>query len=202
MSACKKNCSCNRCKSHRKPCGVVPVSKALKGIDVCQIPKCDCSGRMIIPVSGFTVSICPNCTLQGSSVSIEFLSATFNSTVVNLPQCISIDTGTILQVTGFGTIIDGSSIAQVTFMLQLFDSFVGVDELEFSASGLDQNGNPFTATAVVTGPEVLMVNFCSSCHSSSRKMIHNTVKSQKPQEEFNKGKLVMTLNGQIEEKEL
>lgn len=33
MSACKKNCSCSR----SKPCGV-PVSKVLKGIDVCQIP--------------------------------------------------------------------------------------------------------------------------------------------------------------------
>ncbi|MGY3187278.1 hypothetical protein [Lysinibacillus sp. TE18511] len=33
MNSCKKNCSCNCCK----PCGVVPVSRALKAVDASQV---------------------------------------------------------------------------------------------------------------------------------------------------------------------
>ena len=103
LTKCKNNCSCCDCIIHCKPCDVLPVSKVLKGIDVCQILKCDCSGRVNIqnPDLEFTANICPHCNLQGSSVSTAFLGITFNSTTVNPPRCISTESRTTLQVTWF-----------------------------------------------------------------------------------------------------
>ena len=181
------------------------MSKPLKGIDVCQIPKCDCSGRVNFqdPNLKFTANICPNCSLQGSSVSTEFSGATFNSTIVNLPQCLSTDGGTILNVTGFGTIIDGPLIVQGTFMFQLLESLVGDNRLYFTASGMDGNGVTISISAFpILVDEDLMINFCNSCNSSFLGMTKKTSKSHKLREEISKGTLMIIKNGQIEVKEL
>ena len=196
MSLCNKNCSCSCCTPYR-----VPVSKALKAIDVCQLsPKeCDCSGsvNIKIPDFEFIANICPHCNLQGSSIS----SNSFNSTVVNSPQCVPSDTGTILNVTGFGTLIFSQPV-QRTFMLQLFKKTVGDNLLNFTASGFDQNGGFYTLSISATAPnEFFMINSCNSCHSSFLGMTNITSKSHKLQAELYKGEIVIMKNGQIEVKE-
>ncbi|MFJ7953633.1 hypothetical protein ACIQZG_19195 [Lysinibacillus sp. NPDC096418] len=205
LSSGKKNYSSCRCKSRLKPCDVVPVSKVLKAIDVCEIPKCDCSGSVNLQTadSKVIVNICPNCILQDSLVSIGFLNTTFNSTVVNLPQCISTDAGTILQVTGFGIITFDLLVAQGAFMLQLLENFVGDDQLLFSASGFDQGGNSITISSSQTVPdEALLVSFCTSGCSPCQGIKNKTSKPFKLGKEINKGSLVIIKNGEIEVKEL
>ena len=116
---------------------------------------------MNFPGFGFA-NICPDCNLQGSSVSNDIFGA-FNSTFVNSSQCISTNRGTVLNVTGFGTLINGPSIVQGTFMLQLLETLVGDDEVIFSVSGFDQNGIGFAGLAILTVPdEDIMINFCNS----------------------------------------
>lgn len=203
MCSCKKNCSCNLCKNRLKPCGVIPVSKAIKAIDVCEIPKCDCSGRVnyTVPEVEFIANICPNCNLQGSFVSTELLGIAFNSTLVSPPQCISTNVGTILNVTGFGT-IKNVQTAQGTFTLQLLQNFVGDNVLQFNAAGFDQNGIDYLISLNISLPDdFFIISFCNSCHSSSSGMLNKTSKSHNLRENLIKGKITIMRNGHIEVKE-
>ena len=156
----------------------------------------------------FIANICPNCNLQGSFVSWVLplsVVVSFTSKFVNLPQCISTDDGTILNVQGLGTIIFHSLIVQGTFGLNLLETPVGDDALAFSFSGFDQNGNPFPATITLTGvpDDEIMVNFCNSCSCpQSASMAANANSTSNNTREELKGKIVITQNGQVEVKEL
>ena len=168
MSSCNKNCSCNRCKSRLKPRGVVPVSKAIKAIDVCQIPpkECDCSGMLNYRTVNFvvTANICPNCNLQDSSFSFELLDPnglTINSTILNVPRCNIIENGTVLEVTGFGTLEQNQIIFPINFTLSLIKKLVGSDEIHVVYSYVVQDGTPL-AFQFITAVEGLSINFCTS----------------------------------------
>lgn len=204
LSSYKKNYASNCCNSRLKPCGVVPVSKVLKAIDICDIPKCDCAGSVNFQPGNekYIANICPNCTLQGSFVSTAFLTSTFNSTFVNLPQCITTNKGTILQVTGFGTLTFDELIAQGTFMLQLVENLTGDDQLIFSAFGFDQDGNSISLSNGQFVPdENLTVSFCNSCCSPCQRMTNNTSAPFNFGKEINKGFLMVIKNGEIVVKE-
>ena len=123
--------------------------------------------------------------------------------MVNPPQCISTNTGTILQVTGFGTIIAGPSIFQGTFMLQLLENFMGDNQLLFAASGFDLDGNSATISSSQTVPdEVLMVSFCNSCCPPCQRIKNKTPEPYKLPEGLNKESLVIIMNGKVVVKEL
>ncbi|MFJ7738818.1 hypothetical protein ACIQ2D_21150 [Lysinibacillus sp. NPDC097287] len=200
MSSHKRNYASSRCNSRLKPCDVVPVSKVLKAIDVCDIAKCDCAGSVNFQPGSdkYIANICPNCTLQGSFVSTAFVTSTFNSTFVHLPQCISTTQGTILQVTGFGTLTFDELIAQGTFMLQLVENLTGDDQLLFSAIGFDQDGNSIDLSSGQFVPdELLTVSFCNSCCSPCQRMTNNTSAPFNLGKELNKGFARVIINGEI-----
>ncbi|MCG7336422.1 hypothetical protein MHZ95_14225 [Sporosarcina sp. ACRSM] len=209
MGSCKKDCSCRRCKSRFKPCDVAPVSKVLKGMDIADVPKkvCDCSG--IVNFSGasfkFSANICPQCKLQGGSVSTTFFSPgiSFDSTVVYPPQCFSIDTGTVLQVSGFGTLIFGASIIQGIFTLRLLENLVGDNSFYFEVTGIGQNGVTYSVSISQNVPdENRMISFCNSSYSFPRGTINKTAKTNELQEKLNRGQIVIVKNGQVEVEEL
>ena len=204
MSSSKKNYASSRCNSRLIPCDVVPVSKVLKAIDVCDIPKCDCSGSLNFQPDNdkYIANICPNCILQGSFVSTAFLTSTFNSTFVNLPQCISTVKGTILQVTGFGILTFDEKIAQGTFMLQLVENLTGDDQLLFSAFGFDQDGISIDLSSGQSVPDdLLTVYFCNSCCSSCQRKTNNTSAAFNLGKELKKGFVRVIKNGEIVVKE-
>ena len=153
------------------------------------------------PESGIFAKYLPNCNLLGSFVRV----GEFTSTFVNLPQCISTDAGTTLNVSGLGTFIFDSQIFQGPFALSLLETPVGDDGLAFSFSGFDQNGNSAAVSLATSVPDdALMINFCNSCscpQSSSMAANANST-SNKTGEELSKGKMVIIINGQHEIKEL
>jgi hypothetical protein len=135
----------------------------------------------------FFATICPHFNLQGGSVSTTLfdLGISFNFTVVKLPQCLAIDTGTVLQVPGFGILIYGTSIVQGVFTLRLMENLVGNDSFYFEVSGIDQNGNTYSVSI-------------SQTISDEDLTINNTAKSNELQEELNRGQNVIVKNGQVE----
>lgn len=113
----------------------------------------------------FFATICPHCNLQGGSVSTTLfdLGKSFNSTVVNLPQCLAINTRTVLQVPGFGILIYGTLIVQGVFTLRLMENLVGSDSFYLEVSGIDQNGNTYSVSiSQAISDEDLTINFYNS----------------------------------------
>jgi hypothetical protein len=178
-----------------------------------QQKKCECSGRVNFQTDFLTLiaDICPSCNIQGSFVSFTAnsteTSINFTSSFVNFPRCTLIDTGTILNTAGFGTlVVDGSIIQNATFTLNLFETSDGDDLLNFIVTGFDQNGNSILLLLIFpTVPdEDLMINFCNacSCPLSSSQTANVTPELHKIPEGLNKGKIVIMKNGQVEVKEL
>ncbi|MGG0240673.1 hypothetical protein [Bacillus rhizoplanae] len=189
---------------HGRPCGSSP--------EKC---KCECSGKVELQsgLSTFIAKICPHCNIQDSYVSwsTPLFGLSFSSTFVNPPQCISTNKGTILNVTGFGTMIDGTRIVQGTFGLNLLETLVGPDIVNFSTSGFDQNGMPYDlAFSFGVLDNELMINVCNSC--SCPQATNVTLRSDnireelneldKIREELNEGKIVIMTNGQVEIKNI
>ncbi|MGG0240668.1 hypothetical protein [Bacillus rhizoplanae] len=186
---------------HGRPCGSSP--------EKC---KCECSGEVNYQDISFTflAKICPHCDIQDSFISWSFspLGQSFNSTFFYPPQCISTNQGSILHVTGFGILTNGTSIGQVTFGLILLKTSAGPGILNFTATGFDQNGaplnfvfNPFP----LLGTE-LIINCCNSCSCphftngtiNADKVHEELNRLEKIREELNEGKIVITGNGQVE----
>ncbi|MEH7526222.1 hypothetical protein V7149_23580 [Bacillus sp. JJ1503] len=167
--------------------------------------KCECSARVNTQQETLTflASICPNCTLHGSTVSVVEVGMAFNSSKVNKPQCISENQGTILNATGVGTLIIDQSISQASFTLNLLESLVGNDFLIFTANGgLDQNGNINIFAAVLQVPDKeLMITLCNDCPTTSQKHVKPS-KLDSISMDIKNGKIVMMKNGELEVKEL
>lgn len=164
---------------------------------------CQCSGRLNFQAGDViaNANICPNCNPYGSSLSFTGF-GDFNPTFIGPPQCMSTTEGTILVVTGFGTIIDGSSTYQGTFSLTLFELPGNSDAFSFTFSGIDQNGNLMAALILSIAPdEDISIDFCS--FDPQVPFVPSNISSQLQQirDGLNNGRIVIIRNGDVEVKE-